>query len=284
MLTVLECINKSADYLTKKGIESARTNAELMLAHLLQCKRLDLYLKYDQPLNNEEIGQYREYLRRRGSFEPVQYIIGSVEFYSLKIKVTPSVLIPRPETELLVEAVINVTDKNKELNILDIGSGSGNIAIALSVNLPGALITGVDISEDAIKIANENADFHNVSGRCKFYKKAILKDQSHDEIEYDLIVSNPPYVSEKDYEIVQLEIKNYEPAIAVTDHSEGLLFFRRIMKVSDKLLKHQGKLFFELGLGQFEYVKEILINNGFENISVVQDYQNIKRVIYGVKN
>ena len=284
MLTVLECINKSAEYLTKKGIESARTNAELMLAHLLQCKRLDLYLMYDQPLNNEEIERYREYLRRRGSFEPVQYIIGSVEFYGLKIKVTPSVLIPRSETELLVEAVINVTDKNRKLNILDIGSGSGNIAIALTVNLPNVIVSGIDISDDAIKIANENAEFHNVSERCKYFKKDILRDKLNDEKEYDIIVSNPPYVSESDYEKVQPEIKNYEPDIAVTDHSDGFLFYKLITEVSDKLLKHQGKLFFELGLGQCEKVKQILLNNGFENISVVQDYQNIKRVIYGVKN
>lgn len=284
MLTVLECINKSADFLTKKGIESARTNAELLLAHLLNCKRLDLYLKYDQPLNNEEIERYREYLRRRGSYEPVQYIIGSVEFYGLKIKVSPSVLIPRPETELLVEAVINTSDKNEKLNILDIGSGSGNIAIALSVNMLGALITGIDISEDTIKIAHENADCHKISERCKFYKKDILKDKLYDEKEYDIIVSNPPYVSEKDYEKVQREIKNYEPDIAVTDHSDGFLFYNKISRVSDKVLKKGGRLFFELGLGQYEKVKEILLNNGFENISVINDYQNIKRVIYGVKN
>ena len=284
MLTVLECINKSADYLAKKGIESSRTNAELLLAHLLQCKRLDLYLKFDQPLNDKEIENYREYLKRRGLFEPVQYIIGSVEFYGLKIRVSPSVLIPRPETELLVETIINSVDKEQELNVLDIGSGSGNIAIALSVNLPCALITGIDISEDAIKIANENADFHNAAGHCKFYKKDILEDKSYNDIVYDIIVSNPPYVSENEYEKVQPEIKNYEPAVAVTDHSDGFLFYRRIAEISDKLLKHQGKIFLEIGFGQFEKVKEILLNKGFENISVVKDYQNIERIIYGVKS
>ena len=284
MLTVLECINKSADYLAAKGVESARTNAELLLGHLLKCNRLDLYLKFDQPLSENEIELYREFLKRRGMFEPLQYIIGSVEFYGLKIKVTPSVLIPRPETELLVETVINSVDKEDELNILDIGCGSGNISVALAANFPNSIVTGIDISADAIKIAKENAGLHNLSSRINFSLKDILKDVSFDSKKFDIIVSNPPYVSEMDFEKVQPEIKNYEPDVAVTDHSDGFVFFRKISRISDKILRQQGMLFFEVAVNQSDHVKKILLNNGFENINIVKDYQNIERIIYGIKN
>jgi len=283
MLTVLECINKSADYLANKGIESARTNAELLLAHLLECKRLDLYLKYDKPLNEREINIYREYLKRRAMFEPVQYIIGSVEFYGLKLKVSPAVLIPRPETELLVESVINSVNKDAKPNILDIGSGSGNIGIALALNLPNSVITGIDISEKAIKIADENSNQYKLSGRINFLKKDIFEDNPLDNSRFNIVVSNPPYVSNEDYENVQPEIKNYEPGMAVTDQSDGLLYFKRIAEISDKILDKNGKIFFEIGIHQFEDVKSILQENEFGNISVVKDYQNIERIIHGEK-
>lgn len=284
MLTVLESINKSAEYLAKKGIESARTNAELLLAHIFQCKRLDLYLKYDKPLNDQEISAYREFIRRRGLFEPVQYIIGSVEFYGLKIKVTPAVLIPRPETELLVETVINIVDKEQNKSILDVGSGSGNITIALAGNLSNAFVTGIDVSDEAIKVAIENANCNNVSNRVSFMKKDILNEELSDSKKFDVIVSNPPYVSDEDYKNVQPEIKNFEPGIAVTDYQDGLLYFKKISELSDKILNQKGKLFFEIGIHQSENVKAILQKNKFENISVIKDYQNIDRIIYGVKS
>ena len=284
MLTVLDSINKSAEYLAKKGIESARTNAELLLAHLLQCKRLDLYLKFDRPLNEVEIIAYREFIRRRGLYEPVQYIIGSVEFYGLKINVSPSVLIPRPETELLVETIISNTDKNSKINILDVGSGSGNITIALAVNLPGAFVTGIDISEEAIKVAAENANCNNISGQVNFIKKDILNDGFPGSTKFDMVVSNPPYVSNEDYKNVQPEIKNFEPGIAVTDFGDGLSYFRKIAEISDEILNKKGKLFFEIGIHQSENVKTILQNSNFKNISVIKDYQDIDRIIYGEKS
>jgi release factor glutamine methyltransferase len=135
MLAVLEAINKSTEYLDGKGIESARMNAELLLADILKCKRLDLYLMYDRPLKNDELNRYREFVRRRSTFEPLQYITGTVEFYGLELNITPAVLIPRPETEFLVESVISSVNKEDKLQILDIGSGSGNISCALAVNL-----------------------------------------------------------------------------------------------------------------------------------------------------
>ena len=284
MLTVLETINKSTEYLAKKGIDSARTNAELLLADILHCKRLDLYLMYDRPLTEDELAKFREHLKRRGTFEPVQYIIGSVEFYGLKLKVSSSVLIPRPETEILVETIINSAKMQEGLNILDIGTGSGNISIALATHLLNDRITGIDVSEDAITIARENVIEHKLNERIKLIRGDIF-DMNLSEIStYDIIVSNPPYVSKKEYSGVQEEIKHYEPEIAVTDFSSGLKFYERIITLSSKLLNTPGKLFFELGQGQSEKVKDLLIKNSFKEVSVIKDYQNIDRVIYGVKS
>jgi len=284
MLTVLQAINKSAGYLEKKGIESPRMNAELLLAYILKCKRLELYLMYDRPLTEKELVEYREYLKRRSTFEPVQYIIGTVEFYGLEFKVSSDVLIPRPETEILVETVINSVNKEDELQIMDIGSGSGNISIAVAVNLPNAYVTGIEISESAIAVAKENLKKHNISERVSFLNYDILNVNRDELSDFDIIVSNPPYVSKEDYGKVQKEILNYEPNIAVTDFHDGFKFYRGIISLSSQILKPNGKIFFEIAEGQSKKINEIMKENNFKEISIVKDYQKIDRVIYGVKN
>ena len=283
MLTVLEAIQKSTQYLQEKGIESPRANAEILLADILHCKRLNLYLMFDKPMNEDEISNYRVFLKRRAQFEPLQYITGNVEFYGIDFKVNPSVLIPRPETELLVEAVINSVDKNKRITILDIGSGSGNISITLAANLSNASITGIDITEDSIELALENLSKHSFKDRVRFIKGDILNYNFSSRDKFDIVVSNPPYVSANEFENVQKEIKEYEPKIAVTDFSDGYKFYHAVTVVASKILKNKGKLFFELGQGQSAKVKEIMNENNFSEISIINDYQNIERVIYGTK-
>ncbi len=284
MLTVLDVLNKSTDYLNKKGIESPRMNAELLLADILKCKRLELYLMYDRPLTEKELTEYREYLKRRSTFEPAQYIIGTVEFYGLEFKVSPAVLIPRPETEILVEAVINSVNKEDELRIMDIGSGSGNISIAIAVNLPNAFVTGIEISESAIKVAEENLKKYDLNKRVSFLNYDILSVNRDELSDYDIIVSNPPYVSKADYGKVQKEILNYEPDIAVTDFDDGYKFYREIISLSAQILKPNGKIFLEIAQGQSKKISEFMKENNFKEISIVQDYQKIDRVIYGVKS
>ncbi len=284
MLTVLESITLSEDYLKKKGIESARVNAELLLADILNCKRLDLYLKFDQPLSEKEINKYREYISRRGKNEPLQYILGKVEFYGLTLKVDRSVLIPRPETELLVELILEETDKESVLNILDIGCGSGNISLALAKDLPLAKITGADISPEAISLARENAKMNNITGNVEFIEVDIFNDVSGKVPgKFDIIVSNPPYVSKNDFEKLQPEIKNYEPQGAVTDFSDGYSFYRRIINLANELLKPSGKLYFEVAEGQSGNIKNLLEENNFVNISVKKDFAGIERIISGEK-
>ncbi len=280
MLTVLESLKLSTEYLEKKGIESARLNAELLLAEILNCKRLDLYLKFDQPLKENEVDIYREWILRRGKFEPLQYIIGRVEFYGMQFKVTRDVLIPRSETEILVEEVINFAKDKSGLRILDIGTGSGNIPIALAKNLTNAEITSVDVSANAIEVAKENALLNNVESKVEF----ILSDIYHLKIEtdlFDIVVSNPPYISAEEYPTLQKEIVDYEPSIALTDSNDGLNFYRTITEKSKSFLKKEGKIFFEIGKEQFDDVEKILLKNNFLNIKITKDYQQIERVISG---
>jgi len=280
MMTVLESIQLSTEYLEKKGIESPRINAELLLAHILNCKRLDLYLAFDKPLKENEVTQYRDFLKRRSNFEPLQYITGSVEFYGLPFKVSRDVLIPRPETEILVETIINKLDKSAELSFLDIGTGSGIIPISLSKHFPAASFTAIDNSKPALEVAEENARLNNVQNIT--FVHSDIKDTAI-ETKYDVIVSNPPYVSLSEYRTLQQEITKYEPASAVTDHNEGFDFYKIIIERSGDILKEKGYLYFEIGKGQSEVIQELMTNNNFCELHLVRDYQNIDRVIYGVK-
>jgi release factor glutamine methyltransferase len=281
MITVLESIKLSTEFLEKKGIESPRINAELMLAKILNCKRLDLYLSFDRPLNENETDLYREFIRRRSKFEPLQYILGSVEFYGMEFKVDKSVLIPRPETEILVETILGSVEKNSSLNILDIGTGSGIIAVCLARYLPTSLITATDSSESALVVAKGNAELNGVGMQIDFKISDILSDAENPENQFDIIVSNPPYISVEEYQKLAPELRLHEPQSALTDNSDGLNFFKIITGKSKVLLKRGGKLFLEVGQGQSKNVSDILQIEEFSNIKIKKDYQEIDRVISG---
>lgn len=280
MLKVLEAIELSAEYLKKKGIEEARLNAELLLADILGMKRLNLYLNFDRPLTEKEKQLYREYLVRRSNFEPLQYILGYTEFFGLKIFVNKDVLIPRPETELLVETIVNNYKNVENLKILDIGTGSGAIAIALAKNL-NCNVDAIDISKEALETANYNINFNNLSDKINLINSNILSEQFRCN-KYDIIVSNPPYVSQQEYLSLQKEILDYEPSIAVTDFSDGLVFYNRITKIAKESLNLHGALYFEIGKGLELKVKEIMEGLGFKKINLIKDYSNIIRIIHGV--
>jgi len=284
MITVLEALNAASDYLQNKRIKSARLNSELLLAHILNCKRLELYLSFDRPLQKVETDSYRELLKRRGTFEPLQYIIGKVEFYGLEFVVDASVLIPRPETELLVEAIIESTTTDQRINILDIGSGSGNISIALAKNIPTCKVIGIDISEEAIEISKRNAEVNEVENQVMFVKKNISNGIEIKGNRFDIVVSNPPYVSLEEFDSLDPELRLYEPKIALTDEGDGLSFYRIIVPLSGSLLNNAGKIFLEIGAGQSEAVKQLLIDNDFNNIVIKKDYSDIERIIIGEKN
>lgn len=279
MLTVLEAIKKSTKYLEEKGIESPRINAELLLADILECKRLQLYLSFDRPLDEEEVNRYREYIARRGKFEPLQYITGKVDFYNLTLNVNKHVLIPRQETELLIEKAIEICRQKNYRRILDVGTGSGNISIALAKDIMDVEITGIDISHEAIEVAKQNADLNNTNGKIEFVHTDILTFKP--ATKYDMIISNPPYVSTADYPTLQKEILDYEPKNAVTDDSDGYKYFKYLVGQSDNLLNKNGSLLFEIAEGQAEEIKGIMELHSFHPIEIIKDYQGIDRVLVG---
>ncbi len=283
MLTVLESIKLSTEYLEKKGVESPRINAELLLAHILNCKRLDLYLTFDRPLSDEEVALYRSFLKRRGEYEPLQYIVGSVEFYGLPFLVNSSVLIPRQETEILVEEIIEQNKDRQGLKILDIGTGSGNIAISLAKNLPDAEVTATDISKEALVVAGKNSFCNGTESKVKFIENDILKGYP-EEKGFDVVVSNPPYVSVNDFEGLRPELKVYEPRQALTDNADGLFYYREISAKARELLLPGGRLYFETGEGQADAVKKILEEKNFGAIRIKNDYLDIERVVSGEIN
>jgi release factor glutamine methyltransferase len=281
MITVLEAIRLSTDYLEKKGVESSRTNAEILLAEILKCKRLELYLSFDKPLSDTELNLYREFIKKRGTRVPLQYIIGNVDFYGINLTVNEHVLIPRPETELLIEKIINDVKNSNQLKILDIGSGSGNIAITLSHHIKNCEVTGIDISEKALQVAKANAEKNPTKSKIDFKLFDILNDDLKLLGLFDVVVSNPPYVSASDYQSLEPELKNNEPKESLTDNADGLSFYRHITSISRNILNKGGKLYFEIGKDQSFHVKEFMLTEKFKNVLIVKDYAGFDRIICG---
>ncbi|MDX9760286.1 MAG: peptide chain release factor N(5)-glutamine methyltransferase [Bacteroidota bacterium] len=287
--TVLSLLKKSTAFFEEKGVDEAKRSAEYLLAHAMGQKRLQLYLRFDQPVADDELARFRELVRRRLRREPVQYIVGSTEFFGMEFSVSPAVLIPRPETEHLVEAVIDraradggTEEKEPGLRILDIGTGSGIIAIVLAANLARARVTAVDVSEAALAVARENAASNNVAERIDFHPHDILAAQRDDIAgPFDIIVSNPPYVSARDMSELQPEILGFEPATALTDNGDGLTFYRRIRELLPHLLVPNGLLAVEIGFGQAPAVVEIF-SSVLRDIDVIKDYSGVERVVVGM--
>jgi len=280
MMTVLESLKLAKEYLEKYQIENPRLNAELLLSEILNCKRLELYTNFEKPLKEEEIQKFREYLLRRTKGEPVQYITGKAYFYGFEFIVTPDVLIPRPETELLVEEVIDAFEKNESLKIADLCSGSGNIGITLAKFFPNSEVDCIDVSEKAIEIGRLNAEKLNAEN-VSFYKIDILSDELPQKI-YDVIVSNPPYIPVERKNELQIEVRLYEPEIALFVNDE-LKFYRRIMELSERFLKVNGKIFFEIDNEIAHKVYDLMKGKNFSSISIKKDLAKLNRIISGVK-
>jgi release factor glutamine methyltransferase len=282
--TVLSLLKVSTAFFEEKGIDEAKRSAEHLLAHALGQKRLQLYLRFDQPVAEDELARFRELVRRRLRNEPVQYIVGTTEFYGLEFAVSPAVLIPRPETEHLVEAVIDrqrAVSASGEASILDIGTGSGIIAITLAAQLQNARVTAIDVSEAAIDIARANAARNKVDDRVSLVKQDILAMELNGiGGPFDVVVSNPPYIAQAEIETLQPEVRAFEPMDALTDGGDGLSFYRRIAELLPRLLSPGGLLAVEIGFGQSPAVIEIF-SSALRDIEVVKDYSGIERVILG---
>ncbi len=274
-------------YLTEKGFDEARLNAELLLSHALRLQRIQIYTNFDKPLDAEEVSVFRSFFERRLQHEPLQYIVGSTNFMGLQFTVRPGVLIPRPETETLIEQFVfecKNYPQEDPIEILEIGTGCGNIAVSIAKYIKNAYITTIDISETALELAWENARFHHVEDRIDFVHTDILR--SIDIIKtkkYGFLVSNPPYVAEVEWKTLQPEIFRFEPHDAVTDHADGLTFYKRIAEISSDLLTDEGIVMVEVGCGQAERVKNILNQSAFREISIIKDLQSVPRVLCGYR-
>jgi release factor glutamine methyltransferase len=282
---LVDVLREASVRLEAGGIEGPRLNAERLLAFVLKCSRVDLYLSYDRPLAPEERGEYDALISRRLAREPLQYILGEAEFYSLTFKVPPGVLIPRPETEILVErALKEAVSAGRSLRILDIGTGSGAIGIILARHLPSAAVVCSDVSPEAMNAARANADNHGVSGRIRFVQADALNPAFPETVgaPFDMAVSNPPYVSLSDWERLPDEIRNFEPRQALLGGEDGLDFYRAMTSMAGKLLVPDGTLIVETGAGQSRAAAGLLAKAGFEDVHITPDLNGIERVVGGV--
>ena len=260
--------------------------AELLFTEIFNCERASLYLERDKPLDKEKAAFVARVLEKRIVAQPLQYILGKTEFMGLEFKLNCSVLIPRQETEILVEAVLKIAGGYRRCKILDIGTGSGNIAISLAKFLPHVQITATDISQEALNIAQENARLNGVSEKIEFIQSVLFTvyqtpNTKHQTpiTNYQIILSNPPYIPTGQIRELAAEIK-YEPVIALDGGRDGLDFYRRIAVRSRDYLTPEGFLLLEIGFGQQPGIREILRNCGnFEISEVIKDYSDIERVV-----
>ena len=254
--------------------ESAARDAELLLLHTLSIERASLFAYPDRQLTPEEQARYDGLVDRRLRSEPIQYILGQQEFYGLLLRVTPAVLIPRPETEHLVETVLGLLPNDRPLRILDAGTGSGAIAIALAANLPLAGVTAVDLSPPALAVATENARRHDLQERIHFFQSDLLSSVVGQR--FDAIVSNPPYIPEMDRQSLHPQVRDHEPALALFAGDKGMEVYERLIPQAHAALEPDGLLALEIGHGQREAIAALL--SGWTAVSFVDDLQSIPRV------
>jgi len=270
-----ELIEEGRRLLADAGIDTARLDAEVLLAHACGSSRVSVVIGIAH-LSAEAIHNFREMIQRRASREPISYILGRKEFFSLDFEVNRAVLIPRPETETLVEAALKFVARLPRTRILDIGTGSGAIAIAIAVNAPQVQIVASDISKAALEVAHRNAIRNRCEDRIKLVEADVFPEK---ELTFDLILSNPPYVAESDLPTLQADVCQYEPREALTDDADGLAFYRRIATGSPKHLKPDGAVMVEIGAGQRPEVEALFRRAGFSNIDAVADLAGIDRVV-----
>jgi len=288
---IKELLEVSADYLKDKGIESPRLTAELLLSHALGLDRISLYLRFDQPLTHPELSRYRSLIARRIRHEPLQYITGIKEFWSLEFAVDQRALIPRPETETLVEKSVAILKERAERHsnapmVLDMCTGCGAIAVAIAMEIPEACLWATDISEEALELAQLNAKKHGVSHRIVFKKGDLWAALDYTLPKFDLIVSNPPYVPSEEFETLPQEIKDYEPRIALDGGPKGTEILTRIFKEAPEYIIPGGWIIVELDPRQVDSIMRFIKETRrYGQVRLEKDYTGTNRfIIAGVLN
>ena len=275
-MEILKLINESTNNLKENKIYSSRLDAEILLSYVLKKSREKLLLNLDKKVTPNQEKYFKKIIKRRSLNEPVAYILKKKEFWSKDFFINKNTLIPRPETELLVEKVISMFKKKEKISLLDIGTGSGCILLSILCELKHATGIGVDVSGKALKIACKNSKKLGLINKAKFYNRSFLQLFN---IKFDLIVSNPPYIEKKEIKNLNDDIKKFEPKLALDGGNDGLDVIKKVIYKSKSILKIKGKLALEIGTGQYKKVSNILKKNNFRVENLIQDYRNNIRCI-----
>lgn len=279
---VVDLLLWTKEYLRSKGSEAPQIEAEWLLRAVLHCSRLEIYMRHEQPLTPAELAQFKELLLKRVAGQPIQYVLGSAEFMDLTLEVTPAVLIPRPETEILVERLLEKMAQmpRRSYRILDIGTGSGCIALTLARHCQHCEILAIDVSQPALTVARRNAQHLGLDERVVFQQLDILKELPPTPPLFDIIVSNPPYVAGEWIERLPEVVRRYEPTVALFPGDDDLLFYRRIRDIAPQLLVPDGWIALEIGgTYQAKAVTELFASGRFLPVEIFQDYGGESRAI-----
>jgi len=285
--TIQKLLNWVAEYLTDKGVDSPRLNAEILLCHVVGLTRIELYTQFDTPVPQRQLDQLHDLVKRAGLHEPVAYLTGRTEFYSIELDITGDCLIPRPETELLVQRAIEFLRTRMGIQfVCDLCTGSGCIAVAVAKNFPDARVIATDISAGALEVAAGNVAKHQLGGRIELLQGDLFEPlvRQLDVDAFDLIVCNPPYVSSAEYETLAKNVRDYEPKSALLAGTEGLDVYRRLIERIDEFLKPGAALMLEIGYAQGHAVRELLEETeAFAEIRVEKDPHDNDRVVTATK-
>ena len=274
---IIDLITWAETYFKDKGFENPRNEIEWLIRSVLSISRIDVYLNFDRLLSLKELKKLKSFVNRRLKKEPLQYITESCEFYGREYFVNNNVLIPRPETETLIDLALESLKGLSSPKILDIGTGSGCLAITLAAEISNSRVTGIDISNEAINVANINKSKNKLKN-ISFKKIDILRQTINDQ--FDLIISNPPYITKDELVNVIKDVKEYEPLIALTDGADGLTFYRRFFSIAKQSLKRYGSMLLEVGIDTHpKEVQDIFIKQGFINTRLFKDLNGDDRVI-----
>jgi release factor glutamine methyltransferase len=282
-MNVIEALRWASSFLQAKNRES--NAGELLLGHVLQMRRGELLSSFERVLSDEEASQFSEYVQRHADGVPIQYITKTEDFYGRPFMVSPEVLIPRPETEELVLAVLERSKKlfndNKKLNVVDIGTGSGIIAITLKLEHPSMSVTGIDIAEQSLKVANENSD--TLGADVRWMQGDLLKPFLESDERFDIVVSNPPYIPEADIETLDTVVKDYEPIRALVGGEDGYRFYKQMIDQLPAVVGRRALIVFEVGFNQGETVAALLDTRFGEKIKteVLTDINGKERIVIG---
>ena len=274
---IIDLIEWGEDYFKQHKFDSPKQEIEWLLCDLLDHKRVDLYINFEQKVPNDKLALLKKWIKKRLKRMPLQYITGVTEFYGNKYFLNDDVLIPRPETERLVDISLECINKLSHPRILEVGTGSGCISISIALMRGDAKILSIDISQNALNKAQENSDYHKTNN-VKFLNLDFLKEIPSER--FDIIVSNPPYIPLEEMKNIMIDVKEYEPKIALTDFNDGLVFYDRFAELGSKLLKKEGWMVLEVGIDDHpEKVAKLFKSKGYSNIELVSDYNKDKRVL-----